>query len=45
MPNALLEDIKMTNKNPLLADWNAPYKIASFDKILDDHFSEALKKV
>jgi len=34
----------MTNKNPLLTDWNAPYKIAPFDKILDDHFSEALEK-
>ena len=34
----------MTNKNPLLAKWNAPYKLAPFDKILDGHFSEAVEK-
>ena len=34
----------MTNKNPLLANWSAPYKLAPFDKILDIHFSEAVEK-
>ena len=33
----------MVNENPLLTDWNTPYKIAPFDKILDCHFSEALE--
>ena len=31
--------------NPLLKNWNTPYKIAPFDEIKDDHFSEALKKL
>ena len=30
--------------NPLLKNWNTPYKIAPFDEIKDDHFSEALEK-
>ena len=30
--------------NPLLKKWNTPYKIAPFDEIKDDHFSEALEK-
>ena len=34
----------MVNKNPLLTSWNTPYKIAPFDEILDDHFSEAVEK-
>ena len=34
----------MTNKNPLLANWDSPYKLAPFDKILDGHFSEAVEK-
>ena len=34
----------MVNKNPLLTNWNTPYKLAPFDKILDVHFSEAVEK-
>ncbi len=34
----------MVNKNPLLASWNTPYQIAPFDKILDEHFFEAMEK-
>ena len=34
----------MVNKNPLLISWKTPYKIAPFDKILDDHFSEAVER-
>ena len=34
----------MVNKNPLLTSWNTPYKIAPFDEILDDHFSEAVER-
>ena len=34
----------MINKNPLLNNWNTPYKLAPFDKILDSHFSEAIEK-
>ena len=31
-------------ENPLLKNWKTPYKIAPFDEIKDDHFSEALEK-
>ena len=34
----------MVDKNPLLTSWNTPYKIAPFDEILDDHFSEAVER-
>ena len=34
----------MLNENPLLTDWNTPYKIAPFDEILDGHFYEAVEK-
>ena len=34
----------MVNKNPLLTNWNTPYKIAPFDEIADHHFSGALDK-
>ena len=34
----------MVNNNPLLTNWNTPYKLAPFDKILDDHFSEPVEK-
>ena len=34
----------MVSENPLLTDWNTPYKIAPFDEILDVHFYEALER-
>ena len=34
----------MVNENPLLNNWNTPYKLAPFDKISDDHFYEAVEK-
>ena len=34
----------MLVENPLLKNWNTPYKIAPFDEIKDDHFTEALEK-
>ena len=34
----------MINENPLLKNWNTPYKLAPFDKVLDHHFSDALEK-
>ena len=34
----------MVNENPLLNNWNTPYKLAPFDRISDDHFYEAVEK-
>lgn len=31
----------MTKQNPLLANWNTPFEVPSFDKITNDHYRDA----
>ena len=34
----------MTNKNPLLANWNTPFEVPPFEQIKNEHYREAFDK-